>query len=260
MLRLAAVRDNAAMEAEPPEAEPPKRKRRWYQFSLRTLMIFTLICALGAEWLGRKLEHKRREQHAVETLVKWGGEISYDYEIAHVSPAGSNWLRSLLGENFFNEVEFVDLSRIAATDDDLENLRRFPQLQELHLNVTWISDGGLEKLKELTRLRTLDLSGTKISDVGLPSLKGLTSLRWLELTNTDVSDGGLASLKDLTQLEWLDLSETKVTDAGVNDLQKSLPRCRIDHRKPSPPLPDAASQSGRHVKPLAPRPRSGIIG
>jgi hypothetical protein len=26
------------MEAEPPKADPPKRKRCWYQFSLRTLL------------------------------------------------------------------------------------------------------------------------------------------------------------------------------------------------------------------------------
>jgi hypothetical protein len=48
LLRLLAVGDNAAMQSEPPKAEPPKRKRRWFQFSLRTLMIFTLICAVGS--------------------------------------------------------------------------------------------------------------------------------------------------------------------------------------------------------------------
>src|SRR6516225_1917245 len=36
---------NAAMEAEPPKAELPKRKRRWFQFSLRTLMIGVTLCA-----------------------------------------------------------------------------------------------------------------------------------------------------------------------------------------------------------------------
>ena len=36
------------MEAEPPIADPPRRKRRWYQFSLRTLMIFTLIFDTGS--------------------------------------------------------------------------------------------------------------------------------------------------------------------------------------------------------------------
>ena len=48
LLRLPAVGDNAAMEAEPPKADPPKRKRRWFQFSLRTLMIVvTMFCVIS---------------------------------------------------------------------------------------------------------------------------------------------------------------------------------------------------------------------
>jgi hypothetical protein len=35
LLLLPAVKDNAAMQTEPSKAEPPKRKRRWFQFSLR---------------------------------------------------------------------------------------------------------------------------------------------------------------------------------------------------------------------------------
>jgi hypothetical protein len=36
------------MEAEQPKAEPPKRKRRWYQFSLSTLFGVTLLAVLHA--------------------------------------------------------------------------------------------------------------------------------------------------------------------------------------------------------------------
>jgi hypothetical protein len=36
---MPAAGDNAAMPTESSEAEPPKRKRRWFQFSLRTLLI-----------------------------------------------------------------------------------------------------------------------------------------------------------------------------------------------------------------------------
>jgi hypothetical protein len=40
------------MEAEPPKAEPPKRKRRWFQFSLRSLMALTLLLGFGtATWI-----------------------------------------------------------------------------------------------------------------------------------------------------------------------------------------------------------------
>jgi hypothetical protein len=34
------------MEAEPPKADLPKRRRRWFQFSLRTLLITTVILAI----------------------------------------------------------------------------------------------------------------------------------------------------------------------------------------------------------------------
>ena len=42
LLRPPAVRDNAAMEAA------PKRQRRWFQFSLRTLLIGVTVVALLA--------------------------------------------------------------------------------------------------------------------------------------------------------------------------------------------------------------------
>ncbi len=44
---LPAPADNAAMEAEPPNADPPKRKRRWFQFSLRTLLIGVTIFSVS---------------------------------------------------------------------------------------------------------------------------------------------------------------------------------------------------------------------
>jgi hypothetical protein len=48
LLRPPVVGDNAAM-LDPSNAEPPKRKRRWFQFSLRSLLVvvtlFSLVCA-----------------------------------------------------------------------------------------------------------------------------------------------------------------------------------------------------------------------
>ena len=44
------------MESEPSKAKPPKRKRRWFQFSLRTLLIFTVVCAIGFALVAKKIE------------------------------------------------------------------------------------------------------------------------------------------------------------------------------------------------------------
>ena len=70
LLQLPAAMDNSAMQSEPTKAEPPKRKRRWYQFSLRSLMIFTLIVAIPCAWLGRKIERKGQEREAAVWLVR----------------------------------------------------------------------------------------------------------------------------------------------------------------------------------------------
>ncbi len=62
---LPAPADNAAMEAEPINAEPPKRKRRWFQFSLCSLLIgITLLAILcpAATWVVRDRQRLIREQ------------------------------------------------------------------------------------------------------------------------------------------------------------------------------------------------------
>jgi hypothetical protein len=48
LLWLPGPTDNAAMQIEPPNAEPPKRNGRWFQFSLRTLMIVVALLAIGS--------------------------------------------------------------------------------------------------------------------------------------------------------------------------------------------------------------------
>jgi hypothetical protein len=80
LLRLPAVGDNAAMQAEPSKADPLKHRRRRLQFSLRSLLIFTLICAIPCAWLGRKIEQKRKEREAVEAITKLGGDAQWDYQ------------------------------------------------------------------------------------------------------------------------------------------------------------------------------------
>jgi hypothetical protein len=46
LLRLPAVGDNAAMDSEPPKAEP-NRQRRGFQFSLRDLLALVALAALA---------------------------------------------------------------------------------------------------------------------------------------------------------------------------------------------------------------------
>jgi hypothetical protein len=235
------------------QSEPPKRNRRWFQFSLRTLLIFTMICAVACGWLGKKIERKRKELDAAEAILRSGGSVWYDYQMEHGNekPPGPDWLRGLLGENFFSEVENVQFGSPGTTVSDdamaklkelvelktlylantkfseasLVNLEALTHLQELSLGMTEVTDTGLEHLKRLTELKSLYLYQTGVTDSGLASLKGLTKLQNLDLRMTKISDAGLSNLKGLMSLQTLDLGLTDVSDAAIADLRKALSRC-----------------------------------
>ena len=57
----------------------------------------------------------------------------------------------------------------------------------------------------------------------------MSELNSLMLAGTQVTDKGLVHLKGLTNLKSLNLMNTQVTHAGVADLQKALPKCKIDY-------------------------------
>ena len=48
-------------------------KRRWFQFSLRTLLVFVTLCAIPCSWLAVKLRQMKREEAAAAVIEKAGG-------------------------------------------------------------------------------------------------------------------------------------------------------------------------------------------
>ena len=177
----------------------PKPKRRWYQFSLRTLLI-VLGLSLPLSWLGLKLRQAREHQETVNAILEAGGYVGYEHnvlglglgEVVYVAWGGGGW----------------------------------------HLD---LGDAELEKLKGLTSLRRLDVDGCQgVTDAGLEHLQGLNNLEWLNISHTQVTEAGLEHLKGMTNLEELWICclyqadrQKKVSDKDVRELQEALPNCRI---------------------------------
>ena len=46
----------------------PKLRRRWLQFSLRTLLVLMLVLGCGLGWLGRMLTRLSQHQHQADEL------------------------------------------------------------------------------------------------------------------------------------------------------------------------------------------------
>lgn len=198
LLRLPSVADNAAMHNEPPNTDLLKRKHRWLQCSLRTLLIVVTLLALrtgqGA------LAGERTTEEEIAEIQKLHGWIVRDEQ----SPGGP--------------VIQVEFSLGKLTDADLKHLKGFTKLQRLSLNGTRVTDAGLEQLQGLIELQTLLLSGTKVKGPGLEHLKGLTKLQTLNL-GFIATDGGLEHVEGLTQLRRLDLTYSKITDEGLVHVQ-----------------------------------------
>ena len=218
-----------------PNAAQPKPRRRWSQYSLRTLLIFVTLAGFGFGWFGLKVREARQQQAAVAAIEKAGGVVWYDYEydqrVRDAVLPGPAWLHALLGDDLFRSVFVVtmypDESTRSLTDADLEHFEGFARVVSLALGVTQITDAGLKHLGALNQLEFLSVENTRITNDGLRHLRQLTQLRQLSLNGTRVTDAGLDYLQGLVHLEVLDVQGTHVTAEGVAKLQKALPNCEI---------------------------------
>lgn len=187
--------------------EAPKR-RRWFQFRLRTLLIAILVLSLPLSWLAARSDKVERKKGAVDSIVNaWGAST---YEIPR--PSAPAWARDLFGDDFFIDVIEVRSGSGVFGTGKCE-----------------FGDDEAAYLKELSKLLWLHLDGTQVTDTGLEHLKGLVNLRTVSFSDTQVSDTGLEHLRGMVNLQQLFLDGTQVTDKGIKMLQESLPNCWIHY-------------------------------
>jgi hypothetical protein len=218
-----------------------KHKRRWYQFSLRALLIFVGLCALPCSWYAVRMRAAERQRAAVEILRKAGAEVHYDYQGDEVygipDRKPSQFLQNIFGIDFLSDVIGVkcdsnvkpskmralkDLPRLRAldilfshfTDADLAFLDDLPDLKWIDVP-TSLGDEGLRHLAAMHKLEDLDLNSRPITDRGMIYLQGMENLESLSLTLTKITDKGLQCLSNLHNLKRLRLDRVCITNAGL---------------------------------------------
>src|SRR5205807_866302 len=110
----------------PPMTDPPKRKRRWYQFNLRTLMIVVTLLAVASAYVAH--EHrivKAREEARPRILDPFADLYKPDKKIAERNPAADpSFIRRWLGDRA--EETHLD----AYSDEQAEKLKSlFPEAE-----------------------------------------------------------------------------------------------------------------------------------
>ena len=165
-----------------------KPKRRWYQYSLRSLFILTTLVAIACSWYAYEMQEAAKRRAAIAEIVELGGVIEY-YDAKSGCgnpPRWYSWLRTLHGDEHLDNPFGVSLIGLEVTDAELMDLKSLTNLKSLGLSKSQITDAGVVHLKGLTNLLALSLSDTQITDAGLEHLEGLTNLVWLDLTETSL--------------------------------------------------------------------------
>jgi len=151
---------------------PAKPRRRWLQFSLRTLMVLMLVCGCVLGWLAREVQRVRAQREAVKAIRELGAVVGGE-------PPGG-----LVGEEPYPSGDMV--------------------VTEVFLGGTRISDAGLAHLRKLPRLQRLHVDNTQVTDVGLVHLQGMTQLKWLHLRKTKVTDAGVNEIQQALPNVWIE--------------------------------------------------------
>lgn len=197
-----------------------RSKRRWWQFSIATMLAITAVAAVC---LGLWTSSARRQQQAVQELRDKGWRVGYHHEMQSSGkpvPPGPAWVREWLGLDYVDYVEGVGFEGETITDDDLATLRNLPRLTSAAIeDAPNVTDAGLAHLAALGKLDHLYLNCPQITDAGLVHLRGLHMLGHVHLESDYITDAGLVHLKGLPKLWSITLKSNHITDAGLVHLE-----------------------------------------
>jgi hypothetical protein len=227
-------------------AGPIVKRRRWYQFSLRTLLVAMVVVGTVLGLLGIRLQRARRQQEAVVALGRLEGKL--EYVQAETTPIVlRDFAEPWVGRDFFDSVVAaeVDLTLADTTQGQLaawnaigdlpqlKNLQveyplRYPRsrfnigpihrlskLRYLKIRDAQIAGDDLLPLSEMPWLESLDLSHCQVADDAWRHLAGLPRLDTLHASYSFVSDEGAAQLARCSHLRHLILTRANITDRGA---------------------------------------------
>ena len=220
---------------------PRPFRRRWYQFSLRTLLASTLVFGAVLGWIAIKFENARRQRATLAAIERLGGKIEYvfrdppsiwkcafiDDEVAsevsgiQLPPRRNETIECLKLCTKLKHLRALNLGRTDLEAADIADVKRLPDLATLAVFSTPVGDDVLGLAGELPKLAVQQLVNASVSDAGLRKLAKAKNLVMLVIIGSpEVGDDGLAGLAALQNLDTLTLERTSVTDAGLVHLEK----------------------------------------
>jgi hypothetical protein len=201
----------------------PKR-RRWCQFSLRTLLVVMLVISSAVGLVGIRLQRARRQKEAVVAIRRLEGTV--DYRADSMPVMVRNFAEPWLGRDFFDSVveAQVDLRAADTTEGQLaawNAIADLPQLSKLEVHYPLRyprSRFNIGPIRRLSKLRHLKFRDAEIAGDDFLPLTGMPALETLDLSHNQIADGAWRHLAGIPRLDTLNASYSFVTDDGAAQL------------------------------------------
>jgi hypothetical protein len=191
------------------------------RISLRGLLVLSTIICL---WVGKISIDARSQKNAVVRVRQLGGNVRYDWQepvdvgggnfADPMGPSAPEWLRSWLGDEYFQDVVSVYCS---GKDFDATVLAGLPRLRGVSLEGCSLDDAS--PLADLSELRSLSLRKNLIVDVS--PLANLVNLEFLDLSDNQITD--CSTLLKLQNLRQLEIQRNPLDQDQIDSLSSALP-------------------------------------
>ena len=170
-----------------------------FAFGLRALLLWILAISVVLAVLRLKLNRVEEQQKALAAVKDVGGRFYFTHQeqgqVVGAPSPGPQWLKSVIGEDAFSEVDSLFLNGINPTPDLCSAIAKLTTTREVYWCWAKLTDDQLRMMNGLTRLERLHLEATQVSDQSVDVLSRFTNLKSLDLWRTRFSAAGIAKLR-----------------------------------------------------------------
>lgn len=210
--------------------ENPK-PRRWFRFSLRTMLVLVFLFACILTYVNHSINRGQRQIKAV-TVLRSETQAIIEFEDQFEEDGGliNKWVRpgppQTAWQNYETEVVAISLkvNRKQLADDKfqaiLDAISCFPNLRYLHLDCSGEFIPELFSIAISHDLRRLSLTNMNLTDEHICQIKKVEHLERLNLSQNSITGSNLALFSKMPHLEILYLSNNAIADESILELTK----------------------------------------
>jgi hypothetical protein len=193
-----------------------RRRQRWrvWQFTLRELLLLTIILAVILSWWRTNHLRFQRENNFMDLAYGGAGKRPFTRLCEYRGPV---FLKKIIGEDNLRDFFKVTVYIIDKTNNsqsintNLSFASELPFLETIYV-VDKLTHVDFDEMSKLRYLKSLDLQKVKLTDADIISISRIASLKYLELSNTSITKKDISTLQSLHNLEGLYLSNCQIGD------------------------------------------------